>query len=70
LSVLLQNSDFSETLESSADWPWLLYRFTPKGTHVSTIRIFNLNCPKSKALKDFLQTNSNGTHWVVFGIKR
>jgi hypothetical protein len=35
-----------------------------QSTHVSTIRIINL-----KALNDFLQTNSNSTHWAVFGGK-
>ncbi len=34
--------------------------FLMKTTHVSTIRIFNLNCPKSQALNV----------WVVFRIKR
>jgi hypothetical protein len=33
-------------------------------------RIFNLKCPKSQALNDFLQTNPNNTLWVVFGLKR
>ncbi len=41
-------------------------RFPPKTTHVNTIRIFNLKCPKSKALNDFLQTNSHSRQWIVF----
>jgi ABC-type polysaccharide/polyol phosphate export permease len=45
------------------------YRFTPKTAHVSTIRIFNLECSKSQALNDFLQTISNSTHWVAFRAK-
>ncbi len=28
------------------------------------VRIFNLKCSKSQALNDFLQANSNGTHWA------
>jgi hypothetical protein len=31
----------------------LKYRFTPKTTHVSTMRILNLKCPKSQALLTF-----------------
>jgi hypothetical protein len=31
---------------------------------MSTIRIFNLKCSKSQALNDYLQANSNSTHWA------
>ncbi len=58
----------SQNLTKSSENNWKFYRFTPKTTHVSTIQIFNLKCSKSKALNDFLQTNSNSTHWVVFGV--
>jgi hypothetical protein len=35
--------------------------FDPKNNSLSTIRIFNLKCPKSQELNDLLQTNSNST---------
>jgi hypothetical protein len=44
--------------------------FYPENNSVNVIRIFNSKCSKSQALNDFLQTNSNNTYWVVFGVKR
>jgi hypothetical protein len=61
------SENFAEMLEKLLI---LTLPFYPENNSVSTIRIFNLKCPKSQALNDFLQTNSNSTHWVVFGVKR
>ncbi len=61
---------YRRELTSGQETTFRNYRFTPKTTHMSTIRILNLKCPKSKALNYFLQMNSNSTHWVVFGVKR
>jgi hypothetical protein len=44
----------------------IYYRVTSKITHMSTIRIFDLKCHKSKALNGFSQTNSNNTQMGYF----
>jgi hypothetical protein len=53
------SENFAEMLEKLLI---LTLPFYPENNSVSTIRIFNLKCPKSQALNDFLQTNSNSTH--------
>jgi hypothetical protein len=44
---------------------WLA--FYPENNLVSTIRIFNLKCPKSQALNDFLQANPKSTLSCIRG---